>query len=124
MYEKTLGDSTTPFVDSAAIKLGNAQNIAPPPPGFEDNEFYLTETQPLTQGDTDDNVGLTHLNFKLQQRRQRPKMTLSFAGLDSPQSGSSASNQTGRTLMFVTNSPFALNDCVEIDPNLPLERQE
>jgi hypothetical protein len=29
-----------------------------------------------------------------------------------------------KTLMFSTNSPFHLNDCQEIDPTLPLERQE
>ena len=50
-------------------------------------------------------------------------MTLSFAGLDSPLSIGS-SNQVARTLMFATNSPFPLNDCIEIDPNLSLERQE
>ena len=118
-----LSGNSQPCVDSA-IKVANAQVIAPPPLGFEDNEFYLTETQPLTQEDTNDNNGSTHFNFKLRQRRQRPKMTLSFAGLDNPRQGSSASNQTARTLMFATNSPFALNDCVEIDPNLSLERQE
>ena len=46
-------------------------------------------------------------------RRQRPKMTLSF-GVD----------PSRKSLMFTTNSPFGLNDCVEVDPNLPLDRQE
>ena len=100
----------------------NAHNIAPPPPGFEDNEFYLTETQPIAQENAN-NSSETQLNFKQGLRRQRPKMTLSFAGLDSPMSTGS-SNQIGRTLMFATNSPFALNDCVEVDPNVSLERQE
>ena len=49
------------------------------------------------------------------QRRMRPKMTLSF-GLDpsGPQ----------KSLMFATNSPFDLNDCTEIQPHVPLDRQE
>jgi hypothetical protein len=29
-----------------------------------------------------------------------------------------------KSLMFATNSPFELNDCEEVDPNLPLDRQE
>ena len=49
----------------------------------------------------------------LTAKRQRPKMTLSF-GVD----------PTLKTLMFATNSPFSLNDCEEVDPNLPLDRQE
>ena len=100
----------------------NAHNIAPPPPGFEDNEFYLTETQPIAQENTR-NSREPNFNFKQGQRRQRPKMTLSFSGLDSPMS-SGSSTQIGRTLMFATNSPFALNDCVEINPHLSLEKQE
>ena len=47
------------------------------------------------------------------QRRNRPQMTLMFGV-----------NPTEKTLMFATNSPFGLNDCVEINPNQPLERQE
>lgn len=53
----------------------------------------------------------------LSLRRNRPKMVLSFGagvGVDPKQ----------KTLMFSTNSPFHLNDCQEIDPTLPLERQE
>ena len=46
-------------------------------------------------------------------RRKRPQMTLSF-GVDTNQ----------KTLMFATESPFPLNDCQDIDPNLPLDRQE
>ena len=46
-------------------------------------------------------------------RRRRPQMTLSF-GVDTTQ----------KTLMFATESPFLLNDCQDIDPNLPLDRQE
>ena len=103
-------------------RVVNPQNIAPPPPGFEDNEFYLTETQPIAQ-DTAKPLTETPPSFKQGARRQRPKMTLSFAGLDSPVSIGS-STQVARTLMFATNSPFPLNDCVEIDPNLSLERQE
>jgi hypothetical protein len=33
-------------------------------------------------------------------------------------------NTSEKTLMFATNSPFGLNDCVEINPGLSLERQE
>ena len=51
-------------------------------------------------------------------------MTLSFVGLDSPGDSTGSSTQIARTLMFATNSPFPLNDCVEVDPNLSLERQE
>ena len=40
-------------------------------------------------------------------------MTLSF-GVDPKQ----------KTLMFTTESPFHLNDCQDIDANLPLEKQE
>lgn len=40
-------------------------------------------------------------------------MTLSF-GIDPKE----------KTLMFTTETAFLLNDCQEIDPNLPLERQE
>ena len=40
-------------------------------------------------------------------------MTLSF-GIDPKQ----------KTLMFATEDPYHLNDCQDIDPNLPLERQE
>ena len=47
------------------------------------------------------------------QRRNRPQMTLMFGV-----------NTNEKTLMFVTNSPFGLIDCVEINPSLPLERQE
>ena len=46
-------------------------------------------------------------------RRHRPKMTLSF-GVD----------PSRKSLMFTTNSPFGLNDCAEVDPSLPLDRQE
>jgi len=46
-------------------------------------------------------------------RRRRPQMTLSF-GVDTTQ----------KTLMFATDSPFLLNDCQDIDPSLPLDRQE
>ena len=108
--------------EESSTRVVNPQNIAPPPPGFEDNEFYLTETQPIAQ---ENNKVITETNPNLKQgtRRQRPKMTLSFAGLDSPVSIGS-SNQVARTLMFATNSPFPLNDCIEIDPNLSLERQE
>ena len=49
----------------------------------------------------------------LSMRRRRPQMTLSF-GVDTTQ----------KTLMFATESPFLLNDCQDIDPNLPLDRQE
>ena len=109
-------------------RLVNTHNIAPPPPGFEDNEFYLTETHPADNGQqcVNDDNGTSHANnLNLVQRRQRPKMTLSFAGLSSPtSSGPGAPGQIARTLMFATNSPFALNDCVEVDPNLPLDHQE
>ena len=50
-------------------------------------------------------------------RRRRTQMTLSFGediGVDPKQ----------KTLMFTTESPFHLNDCQEIDANLPLEKQE
>jgi hypothetical protein len=47
------------------------------------------------------------------QRRNRPQMTLLFGV-----------NTSEKTLMFATNSPFGLIDCVEINPSLPLERQE
>jgi hypothetical protein len=47
------------------------------------------------------------------QRRNRPQMTLMFGV-----------NTSEKTLMFATNSPFGLNDCVEINPGLSLERQE
>ena len=50
---------------------------------------------------------------KLSIRRRRPQMTLSF-GVDPKE----------KTLMFATNSPFLLNDCQDIDPALPLEKQE
>ncbi len=41
-------------------------------------------------------------------------MTLSF-GVD----------PAHKSLMFSSaNSPFSLNDCQEVDPNLPLDRQE
>ena len=40
-------------------------------------------------------------------------MTLSF-GVDPKQ----------KTLMFTNESPFHLNDCQDIDANLPLEKQE
>ncbi len=46
-------------------------------------------------------------------KKERPKMTLSF-GVD----------PSLKTLMFATNSPFSLNDCEEVNPNLPLDRQE
>lgn len=29
-----------------------------------------------------------------------------------------------KTLMFATNSPFSLNDCEEVDLNVPLSSQE
>ena len=103
-------------------RTSNSYNIAPPPPGFEDNEFYLTETQPIAQENYRNSLDIQQ-NFKQGQRRQRPKMTLSFAGLESPVSNGSSS-QIQRTLMFATNSPFPLNDCVEVNPNLSLERQE
>jgi len=46
--------------------------------------------------------------------RRRPRMTLSF-GVDCSK----------KTLMFSNDqSPFNLADCEEIDPNLPLDRQE
>jgi hypothetical protein len=108
--------------DEPSNRIVNPHNIAPPPPGFEDNEFYLTETQPIAQENAKNNIE-TQPNFKLGGRRQRPKMTLSFAGFDSP-SDSSSSTQISRTLMFATNSPFPLNDCIEVDPNLSIERQE
>ena len=108
--------------DESSTRIVNSHNIAPPPPGFEDNEFYLTETQPIAQENAKNNIE-TQPSLKQGQRRQRPKMTLSFAGFDSPVSTGS-STQIARTLMFATNSPFPLNDCVEVDPNLSLERQE
>merc|ERR1712080_49853 len=86
--------------------------------GFADvnNQFYLTEDQ--------DNMGNEHHlkgslplatapTMNLSVRRQRPQMTLSF-GIDPKQ----------KTLMFATEDPYHLNDCQDIDPNLPLERQE
>ena len=73
----------------------------PPPPGFED-EFYLHENNrasfPLTGNHA---------------KKERPKMTLTF-GVD----------PSVKTLMFATNSPFSLNDCEEVDPNVPMDRQE
>lgn len=75
------------------------QPVPPPPPGFEDSgdEFYLANNQ-----------------FRgTPERKARPKMTLSF-GID----------PSLKTLMFATNSPFGLNECEDVDPNLPLDRQE
>ena len=49
----------------------------------------------------------------LSMRRRRTQMTLAF-GVDPKQ----------KTLMFTTEDPFHLNDCQDIDANLPLEKQE
>jgi len=105
-------------------------NIPPPPPGFEDSgdEFYLdkpefpveepttedTETMNLSEEEVErQGEVLMRRTGSVSDRRQRPKMTLSF-GVD----------PSRKSLMFTTNSPFGLNDCVEVDPNLPLDRQD
>merc|ERR1712083_739257 len=81
-----------------------------PPPGFADdnNEFYLTEEMESL------NINSTSGNdSSLLMRRRRTPMTLDF-GVDPKQ----------KTLMFTTEDPFHLNDCQDIDANLPLEKQE
>jgi len=88
----------------------------PPPPGFadENNQFYLTEDE--MESTTAQPVGIRQAPSNvsnLSMRRRRPQMTLSF-GVDTTQ----------KTLMFATDSPFLLNDCQDIDPSLPLDRQE
>merc|ERR1712018_390820 len=67
------------------------------------------------ESSTAQTVGLRAPNnvSNLSMRRRKPQMTLSF-GVDTSQ----------KTLMFATESPFPLNDCQDIDPNLPLDRQE
>jgi len=88
-----------------------------PPPGFADdnNQFYLTEemdslninsAQPVTDS-------IMRRPQNLSMRRRRTQMTLAF-GVDPKQ----------KTLMFTTEDPFHLNDCQDIDANLPLEKQE
>uniref|UniRef100_A0A0K2UWR2 SH2 domain-containing protein n=1 Tax=Lepeophtheirus salmonis TaxID=72036 RepID=A0A0K2UWR2_LEPSM len=76
-----------------------------PPPGFED-EFYLTETTPQ-------HLRKVNSLTECSSTRPRPKMTLSF-GVD----------PSKKTLMFSTNSPFDLIDCDEVNPNIPLNRQD
>jgi len=81
----------------------------PPPPGFVDdtNQYYLPENE------DDDDEREEPPPPQIVQRRNRPQMTLTFG-----------TNTSKKTLMFATNSPFALNSCVDINPNLPLDRQE
>lgn len=93
--------------------LLNTEEVGPPPPpGFVDDtsQYYLPENL------NDDERTSDHEESRppqIVQRRNRPQMTLSFG-----------TNTAKKTLMFATNSPFALNSCVEINPNLPLDRQE
>ena len=55
--------------------------------------------------------------MNLSVRRQRPPMTLSFGS-------GVGSDPKQKSLMFATEDKFQLNDCQDIDPNAPLERQE
>ncbi len=98
-----------PPPSSDNLELVLPQNVPPPPPGFEDSgdEYYLGQQQQP---------------HRRPHPRPRPRMTLSF-GVDTAL----------KTLMFATGGggggggggpPFGLNDCEEVDPTVPLDRQE
>ena len=106
-------DGTPPSLpppQSGNKELVLSLNAPPPPPGFEDSEdeYYLQGQRQQQQQQQQQQQLLAR------RRQQRPQMTLSF-GVDP---------SLNKTLMFATNSPFALNDCEEVDPSMPLDRQE